>query len=235
MEEKSGTLFLSDVTKDYEGPQGTTHILRSVSLTVEPGQSVAIVGPSGSGKSTLLNIIGSLDRPTSGAVRLGDKDVTGLEGKDLAAFRANEVGFVFQDHHLLPQLTARENVLLPTIPQGRGSEALDMAQALLRRMKVDHRAEAFPAQMSGGERQRTAVARALINGARLLLCDEPTGSLDRDAGANIVSLLLELAEQRGVALLVVTHNMEHASKSARCFELVDGRLVHSAAHGETGK
>lgn len=199
-------------------------VLKGVSLTVTPGETVAIVGPSGSGKSTLLNIVGSLDVPTSGKVHLGDIDVTALEGKSVAEFRAKEIGFVFQEHHLLPQLTAIENVLLPTIPAGRTADASARAMALLDRMGVAHRAEAFPAQMSGGERQRTAVARALINGAKLLLCDEPTGSLDRGSGANIVSLILELAEQQDVMVIVVTHNAEHAARFNRCFELHDGRF-----------
>lgn len=225
-------LVLSDITKSYEEPGGSKEILKGISLTVQPGETVAIVGPSGSGKSTFLNIIGSLDAPTSGSVRLGDMEVTGLSGKALASYRAKEVGFVFQEHHLLPQLTAYENVLLPSIPAGRTAQVGDRARGLLERMGVLHRADAFPARMSGGERQRTAVARALINGAGLLLCDEPTGSLDRDSGAEIVSLLLELAEQQQVMVIVVTHNAEHAARFGRCLELVDGRLVPSGARVE---
>lgn len=225
MADTQGRLTLSDITKEYPCEQDASQILTGISLIVEPGQTLAILGPSGSGKSTLLNIIGSLDRPTSGTVVLGETDVTALAGNALAAFRAKEVGFVFQDHHLLPQLTALENVLLPSIPAGRDSHAQDKARALIQRMGVSHRANAFPAQMSGGERQRTAVARALVNGAKLLLCDEPTGSLDREAGANIISLLLELAEHQGVTVITVTHNLEHAARFHQCMELIDGRLV----------
>jgi ABC-type lipoprotein export system ATPase subunit len=232
MVDTSRRLVLTDITKTYSATAGTRPILSGVSLTVEPGETVAIIGPSGSGKSTLLNIIGSLDKPNSGSVRFGSVEVTALSGRDLAAFRAKEVGFIFQDHHLLPQLTAHENVLLPAIPAGTAAGSSAQAYALLEKMGVRHRADAFPAQMSGGERQRTAVARALINGARLLLCDEPTGSLDRESGAGMVALLLELARQQGVAVVVVTHNLEHAARFGRCLELLDGRLVPAGAKAD---
>jgi len=223
-------LILAEITKQYETARGEITVLDGVSLTVRPGETVAIVGPSGSGKSTLLNIAGSLDKPTSGTVRLGDIEVNSLEGRPLAAFRANEVGFIFQDHHLLPQLTALENVLLPTIvaspptpnPQLPAPEAA--ARALLDRVGILPRAEAFPAQMSGGERQRVAIARALINGAKLLLCDEPTGNLDRAAGENIVSLLLEIASEHDATVVMVTHNSAHAVRFSRTLELADGKL-----------
>jgi lipoprotein-releasing system ATP-binding protein len=222
MTNKPDTLVVSEVAKSYPGSDGDVPILKGVSLTAAPGETVAIVGPSGSGKSTLLNIIGSLDKPTSGSVALGDIDIVSLAGDDLARFRAENVGFVFQDHHLLPQLTACENVLLPTIPVG--GQPAGRAYELLERMGIRHRADAFPAQMSGGESQRAAVARALINGAGLLLCDEPTGSLDRESGSNMVSLLLELAAQQNVTVIVVTHNVEHAARFGRCLQLIDGRL-----------
>jgi putative ABC transport system ATP-binding protein len=150
--------------------------------------------------------------------------VTALYGGSLADFRATRVGFIFQDHHLLPQLTAVENVLLPTLVAAQKGDAAKRAMELLDRMGVSNRAQAFPARMSGGERQRVAVARALINGAGLLLCDEPTGSLDHDSGSNIISILLELAGQ-GVTVLMVTHNLEHASRFARSLALRDGKLV----------
>ena len=223
------TLILSAVSKSYDGPRGTTPILRDISLTVPAGEAVAIVGPSGSGKSTLLNIIGSLDKPSSGSVKLNDLEITALAGTALASFRAARVGFVFQDHHLLPQLTAQENVVLPSLALHGGVKAEARARELLERMGVAHRAEAFPAQMSGGERQRVAIARALLNGAQLLLCDEPTGNLDRDAGANITALFLELARQ-GVTVLMVTHNLELAARFSRCLELREGQL-HPAIQG----
>ncbi len=215
-------LLLSDITKTFD-PVGTP-VLRGVSLAVAPGETVAIVGPSGSGKSTLLNIAGSLERPGAGSVRLGDIEVTALDGAALAAFRAAQVGFVFQDHHLLPQLTARENVLLPTLA-ARTPDAGARAEELLARMGITQRADAFPAQLSGGERQRTAVARALINRPPLLLCDEPTGNLDRDAGDAVIGLLLELAQQDGVMVVMVTHNAGHAARFGRCLELRDGLLA----------
>lgn len=218
------TLVVDSIVKEYPAPDGRLPVLAGVSLTAGPGDTVAIIGPSGSGKSTLLNIIGTLDKPTAGTVTLGGVDVTRLAGRALSEFRARRVGFVFQDHHLLPQLTAMENVLLPTIAAGGGDDAAGRARALLERLGVAGRADAFPAQMSGGERQRVAVARAMINGARLLLCDEPTGNLDHDTGAAIGSLFLELAAQEGVTVIMVTHNMELARRFAICQELRGGRL-----------
>lgn len=217
-------LVVSEVTKAYGGPEARP-ILKGVCFDAGAGESVGIVGPSGSGKSTLLNIIGSLDSPTSGSVRLGETEVTALEGPALARFRATQVGFVFQDHHLLPQLTALENALLPAMAVGGDPTAPERAAALLERVGVGHRAAAFPAQMSGGERQRVAIARALINRPRLLLCDEPTGNLDRQTGSAVVDLLLELAEREGVTVLMVTHNAEHAGRMGRRLELRDGVLV----------
>jgi len=235
-------LILSAIRKAYDSPEGAIEVLRDVSLEVSVGETVAIVGPSGSGKSTLLHIIGTLDNPDAGSVRLGDVEVTALAGKALATFRATRVGFVFQDHHLLPQLTALENVVLPALAVARCFQPVNSrdstgwkhratmmagaetrARALLARMGVLERAGAFPAQMSGGERQRVAIARALINDASLLLCDEPTGNLDRDNGAAIVSLFLELARQ-GVMVVMVTHNLELASRFDHCLELRQGKL-----------
>lgn len=219
-----GELVVTDLTKRYGAPPGQLTVLSGLSFRVDPGETVAIVGPSGSGKSTLLNIIGTLDKPTAGTVHLGDIEVTALEGKALADFRAARVGFIFQDHHLLPQLTALENVLLPTLAGPHRKDAEQHARTLLERIGVFARADAFPAQMSGGERQRVAAARALINGAQLLLCDEPTGNLDRDTAANLVSLLLELAETQAVTVLMVTHNVEQAARFSRCLALRDGVL-----------
>ncbi|HUW32704.1 MAG TPA: ABC transporter ATP-binding protein [Planctomycetota bacterium] len=220
----AGTLAVNNLVKEYPAPGARLTVLAGVSLTASPGDTVAIIGPSGSGKSTLLNIIGTLDKPTTGTVTLCGEDVTRLTGRALSEFRARRVGFVFQDHHLLPQLTALENVLLPTIAAGGGGDTAGKAHGLLERLGVAGRADAFPAQMSGGERQRVAVARALINGARLLLCDEPTGNLDRDTGAEIGSLFLELAAQEAVTVIMVTHNLELALRFARCYELRGGRL-----------
>lgn len=213
------TLVISDVVKEYDGRR----VLDGVSLTAGAGESLAIVGPSGTGKSTLLNLIGALDTPTSGTLRLDDIDIAALAGTALAAYRATKVGFVFQEHHLLPQLTALENVLLPTLAAGTaGAEAT--GRALLERMGLTERIDAFPAQMSGGERQRVAVARALINGAGVLLCDEPTGNLDRHSGAAVADLLLQVAGD-GVLVLMVTHNHELAARFSAVLELRGGALT----------
>ncbi len=224
-------LAVEDIVKEYETPAGPHRVLDGLSMTAQPGEAVAILGPSGSGKSTLLNIIGSLDRPTSGRVRLGDTAVTDLDGTGLASYRANEVGFIFQDHHLLPQLTAIENVMLPSLAAEDDGKGEDRARELLGRVGVADRADAFPARLSGGERQRVAAARALINGARLLLCDEPTGNLDRDTGRNLVTMLRDLSED-GVIVLMVTHNHEQATLLDRGLLLREGRLVPWKGAGE---
>jgi putative ABC transport system ATP-binding protein len=225
-------LRLEAVSKIFATPDGgRTTILDNINCIINPGETVAIVGPSGSGKSTLLNVIGGLDQPTSGHVWLGELEVNALAGKALANFRATKLGFVFQDHHLLPQLTALENVLLPTLAGKAEKTAGERAAGLLERVGVAARRDAFPAQLSGGERQRVAVARALINHPDLLLCDEPTGNLDHATGAEVVGLLLELAAGQGVTVLMVTHNAEQAARFGRCLELADGTLQTRAAGG----
>jgi len=218
-----GPLVLSNVTKTYAPG---TDVLCGVSMTVDPGETLAVVGPSGCGKSTLLNIIGSLDKPTAGAVALGDVDVVGLSGSELAAFRSRDVGFIFQDHHLLPQLTAAENVLLPSLAGNRAG-APGRADELLERVGMLPHADSFPAQLSGGERQRIAIARAMINSPRLLLCDEPTGNLDRAAGENVVSLFLELAAEAAVTVVMVTHNLDLAGRLSRGVQLHAGLLTQA--------
>jgi len=226
-------LSVVDVSRQFDPPEGAW-VLRQVGLQVRAGETVAIVGPSGSGKSTLLNIIGSLDQATSGSVRLGDIDVTGLSADAAADYRSRNVGFVFQDHHLLPQLTGMENVMLPTLAgrgKGRGVEGerggdvRRRADELLERVGVASRAHAFPAELSGGERQRLAVARALINGPQLLLCDEPTGNLDHENGLKVVELFVELARRQGVIVMMVTHNLELAGRFDKCLRLHEGRLL----------
>jgi lipoprotein-releasing system ATP-binding protein len=224
MAQPGAPLILEGIVKHYSSGGTIQTVLSGITLEVQPGETVAIVGPSGAGKSTLLNIVGALDRPSSGRVRLANLEVSSLAGSALAGFRATQVGFVFQEHHLLPQLTAEENVLLPALATGQAAAASARAKELLQRMGVAHRAQAFPAQMSGGERQRVAVARALINGARLLLCDEPTGSLDVAGADAVVSLLLELAAGDGVTVLMVTHNLEQAQRFGLCLELRNGQL-----------
>ena len=220
-------LLVEHLRKEYPAPDGPLVILRDVSLSLKPGETLAIDGPSGSGKSTLLNIIGSLDTPTAGGVRLDGIDVTALAGDGLAGFRAVKVGFVFQDHHLLPQCSALENVMLPTLAADAAdaADAAGRARMLLERVGLAQRMTSFPAQLSGGERQRVAIARALVNGPPLLLCDEPTGNLDNDTGARVGDLFIELARERQVMLIVVTHDLEFASRFGRLVELRDGMLV----------
>ena len=224
-------LAVDHAAKTYTSPAGTLEVLRDVSFSVSPGHSVAIVGPSGSGKSTLLNIIGSLDRPTSGSVRLGDVDVTSLSGAAAARYRSERVGFVFQDHHLLPQCNARENVLLPTLARGTGSADGARADELLARVGLERRARHFPAALSGGERQRVAIARALAGRPRLLLCDEPTGNLDRDTADAIVALFLDLAAHQRLMLIVATHDVPLAERLDRCLELRDGGVYPRTTRG----
>jgi lipoprotein-releasing system ATP-binding protein len=172
-------LVVSDVWKEYPTPAEPLVVLRGVSFQVSPGQTLAIVGPSGSGKSTLLNILGTLDRPTRGSVRLGDVDPFVLGGGQLACYRSEKVGFIFQDHHLLPQCTAAENVMIARLAMGRVTDAdAQRARDLLAMVGLSDRASHVPSELSGGERQRVAIARALMNGPQLLLCDEPTGNLD---------------------------------------------------------
>ena len=214
-------LVVDGVTKAYDSPDGPLEILKGVSFELSTGHTLSIVGPSGSGKSTLLNIIGSLDKPTFGSVKLGDLEVSELAGVALARYRSTQVGFVFQDHHLLPQCTALENVVLPSLALTGASkdDVHERAEGLLRRVGVADRMHALPASLSGGERQRVAVARAMINRPPLLLCDEPTGNLDVDAAKAVGDLFVELASHDDTMLIVVTHNMDFADRFEQRVEL----------------
>jgi len=229
MSESPVLLELDNVTKRYGPPggDGAPAVLRDVDLRVGAGESLAIVGPSGSGKSTLLNLIGALDRPTAGTVRLDGQDLAELDEKALAAVRNRRIGFVFQLHHLLPQCTVLENVLVPTLVGGRrgaDDEVLDRARRLLERVGLGERADYRPGRISGGERQRAAVVRALINAPALLLADEPTGSLDRASADDLAQLLAELNRAERVTLIVVTHSDALAARMGRVLELRDGAL-----------
>ncbi len=201
-------------------------ILRDIALTLGSGESAAIMGPSGSGKSTLLNILGALEPPTSGRVTLAGTDPFALPERDLARFRSRQVGFIFQEHHLLPQCTVLENVLLPTLTEKRGAEGdnLDRARQLLDRVGLSDRLDHRPAELSGGERQRVAIARALVNRPSLLLADEPTGNLDRASAAAVAALLSEIHCEVKAILIVVTHSEHLAEKFGRRWALSDGRL-----------
>ena len=222
-------LELVSVAKSYEWPgdTGSMCVLKDITLTIEKGESVAIVGPSGSGKSTLLNIIGALDQPTSGRVLFDGKDLCELNEAELARIRNKEIGFVFQLHHLLPQCTVLENVLVPTLADKNRASTKDVqerATALLKRVGLEDWSLHRPGELSVGQRQRVAVVRALINEPKLLLADEPTGSLDKDASENIAELLAELNRSEGVTLIVVTHSSELAKYMGRVFELSNGAL-----------
>ena len=221
-------LELENVVKQYQAPDGSaaTPVLRGVTLAISAGESLAIVGPSGSGKSTLLNIMGTLDRPTSGRMLLEGRDLADADDEALAAVRNRRIGFVFQLHHLLPQCTALENVLVPTLAPGAArSNAEADARRLLARVGLAERLAYRPGQLSGGERQRVALARALINRPAILLADEPTGSLDRASAEELGSILAELNRADGMTLVVVTHSSALASQMSRRLELRDGRLA----------
>ncbi len=223
-------LELRNITKRHAAPGGQPlEVLSGIDLETEAGESLAVLGPSGCGKSTLLNIIGALDRPSTGEVMLEGRDLAKLSERELAAVRNRKVGFVFQLHHLLPQCTILENVLIPTLAGG-ASDADDpegRARDLLRHVGLEDRLTHRPGQLSGGECQRVAVVRALINRPRLLLADEPTGSLDRASAGRLAELLVELNRRENVTLIVVTHALELASQMGRVFEMRDGKLARS--------
>lgn len=219
------TLTVSQLGKSYPTRSGDLVVLRDVDLTMNPGDAAAILGPSGSGKSTLMQILGALDRPTSGTVRLGDVDPFALSEPELARFRNRHVGFVFQDHHLLPQCSVLENVLVPTLAAEKVVGAVDRAKNLLERVGLSSRLEHRPAELSGGERQRVAIARALILQPPLLLADEPTGNLDRATAHTVADLLLELHREEKNILLVVTHSQELGGRLPVRYEMADGRLA----------
>ena len=223
-------LSVEDVRKEYPTRAESLVVLDGVSLALEAGENVAILGPSGCGKSTLLQIIGTLDRPSSGRVLLGDCDLGKLDEPRLAEFRSRKVGFVFQDHHLLPQCNVLENVLLPALAAGAvDAAAIDRARLLLDKVGLSGRLDHLPAELSGGERQRAAIARALVNRPELLLADEPTGNLDRTTAATVARLLLDLQAQERTMLIVVTHSLELAGLLNRRLELSGGRLSQLAA------
>jgi lipoprotein-releasing system ATP-binding protein len=213
------------IHKHYPTRSGELVVLRDVSLALTAGQSAAILGPSGSGKSTLLNIIGTLEPPTAGRVRLDDCDPFALPERDLARFRNQQIGFIFQDHHLLPQCSVLENVLIPTLAGHAALDADQHACGLLERVGLSDRLDHRPAELSGGERQRVAVARALINRPKLLLADEPTGNLDRATADRVADLLAELPREHQVILIVVTHSDPLAARFDLKFDLLDGALV----------
>lgn len=214
---------VKDLVVRFETPGETLTVLDGLNFSVAEGQASAVVGPSGSGKTTLLNVLGALLPATSGSVDIGGSDLATMSEKEAACFRNQELGFVFQQHHLLPQLTVLENVLTPRLAGGwEESEEDTRARAieLLERVGLGHRLKHRPGELSGGEKQRTAVARALINQPRVVLADEPTGALDGETGSKVADLLLELQKEQGVTLIVVTHDLDLAQRVGNVFDLI---------------
>lgn len=214
-----------NITKTYDSPAGPLTVLDDVSFTLQNGDAAAVMGPSGSGKSSLLYVLGGLEPPTRGTVRLDDQDVYALPPAELARFRNRRVGFVFQDHCLLPQCTVLENVLVPTLVGEPDPRAAERARALLDRVGLGPRLDHRPAALSGGEKQRVAIARALIREPQLVLCDEPTGNLDAGSAENVAELLLSLHQQQRTILLVVTHSEALARRFTRVWTIERARLA----------
>lgn len=217
-------LKVENISKEYASPRGTLRILSDISLSLARGEAVSIMGPSGCGKSTLLHILGALEPPTSGTVTLDGHDPFQLNARRLAAFRNKEIGFIFQDHCLLPQCSVIENVLTPTLVSENHSDQTDRARELIKQVGLRERIDHRPAELSGGEKQRVALARALIMKPQVVLCDEPTGNLDQKSADAVASLFFELHERQQTILIVVTHNPELAARFPRRIQLKDQRL-----------
>lgn len=223
---------IQKLTKTYQTPSETVRVLEGLDLAVNDGEAVAVVGPSGSGKTTFLNLLGAMDRPDSGEIHIGGVDIAGFSEDEAGRFRNRSIGFIFQQHHLLPQLNVLENVLVPRLAGGweESAEVTEgRAKELLDRVGLAHRIGHLPWQLSGGEKLRVAVARALINRPGLVLADEPTGLLDQAASDKVADLLLELNRERGVTMVIVTHNTALARRIGRTFELTEGRLKEVSA------
>ncbi|MED6326231.1 MAG: ABC transporter ATP-binding protein [Verrucomicrobiota bacterium] len=231
-EDNTVVLRLDAVHKQYESAdRDPVPVLKGITLTVNRGESIAIVGPSGSGKSTLLNILGSLDSPTNGSIQLDGLELAHLTEQDLASVRNKKIGFIFQSHHLLPQCSVLENVLVPTLAENGKAPAgaVQRAKQLLDRVGLGHRLTHRPAQLSGGECQRVAVVRALINQPSLILADEPTGALDHSNAESLADLLVELNRDEKVTLVVVTHSTDLAERMGTTHQLQDGTFASNAA------
>ncbi len=215
---------LFDVSKQVPSGSETLTILHSLNLTIPDGQFVSIVGPSGSGKSTLLGLIAGLDAPTNGDIRIDGESIVSMNEDELARLRGKKIGFVFQSFHLIPSLTALENILVPLEIAGK-ADAIVRAQQLLEDVDLEARATHYPSQLSGGEQQRVAIARAFANDPSILLADEPTGNLDSYNGRHIIDLMVEIHQRRGATLLLVTHDHNLAERAERSISLSDGRVV----------
>lgn len=222
------SLQLKAVYKSYGTETRPVEVLKGVDFEMSAGQALVITGPSGCGKSTLLHLIGTLDTPTSGKIEINGQDPNSFSEPDLAKFRNAKIGFVFQDHYLLPQYTVLENVLIPTVAFKNGqADSESRASTLLEKVGLSDRIDHLPAELSGGERQRVAIARALINQPNILLCDEPTGNLDRKTAHSVADLFFELHKDEKNILIVVTHSLDLANRFERRFELQEGRCVEA--------
>jgi lipoprotein-releasing system ATP-binding protein len=218
-------LEVTDLCKSFGSKAGKVEVLKGINLKVEAGETIALVGASGAGKSTLLHVMGTLDRPTSGKVLFGNDDVFQMNDKTLAQFRNHSIGFVFQLHHLLPEFSALENAMMPLLISGmKKDEAEKVATDLLGDVRLAHRLSHKPGELSGGEQQRVAIARALVMSPRLLLADEPTGNLDMKTSDEVHDILAGIHREKGITLIIVTHNERLASRMGKTIRLVDGRI-----------
>ncbi|WP_342640688.1 ABC transporter ATP-binding protein [Rhodoligotrophos ferricapiens] len=223
---------LSDVRLTLPSRAGPVEILRGIDLVISPGEAIGLVGPSGSGKTTLLMVLAGLEPPSAGTVKVASRDLTGLGEDALAAFRRDNVGIVFQAFHLIPTMTALENVAVPLEFKGERN-AFTLAAEQLKRVRLGHRLDHYPGQLSGGEQQRVAIARALATGAQLLLADEPTGNLDQETGAQIVDLLFSVQKEEKATLVLVTHDPALAERCSRVIHMADGRIIGERQPGRT--
>ncbi|NLD37911.1 MAG: ABC transporter ATP-binding protein [Desulfatiglans sp.] len=218
-------LELTDIYKSYRHNGNTIEVLKGISITINQGDTLAIIGASGAGKSTLLNIMGGLERPSSGHMKIQGRDIVGLDETALCRMRNREIGFVFQFHHLLPEFNAIENTLMPALISRMGKkEAMDMARNMLNKVGLENRLNHRIGELSGGEQQRVAIARALMMRPKILLADEPTGNLDRNTGKEVVDHLLRIREEENLSMVIVTHNQQLADNMTKVMEIVDGKL-----------
>jgi len=218
-------LELTDIHKSYKHNGNTIDVLKGIDITIDQGDTLAVIGASGAGKSTLLNIMGALERPTKGNVKIHGKNVTDFDESGLCRLRNKEIGFVFQFHHLLPEFNALENTIMPALISRMGmKESKERAEKILAKVGLSGRLNHRTGELSGGEQQRVAIARALMMQPRILLADEPTGNLDRNTGKDIVELLLRIREEEGLSMVIVTHNQQLADKMTKVMEIVDGKL-----------